>query len=423
MRCLHSVRVLIAVALLPWFAALCHAQDGDTSDDQPSASSKLNIASWGGAYTQSQQIAYFDPFKKETGIDVSVVTHGGRFGPLDKDGGTGLKDWDVVDIGFSDLEIACRSGLLETIDSSELAAASDGTTAREDFLPRTLHKCGVPSVAWSSIIVYDRRAFDGRTPKSVSDFFDLKAFPGKRALPKNPRYVLELALLGDGVEPNDIYAQLVTEEGLSRALKKLDSIRDDIIWTDNRFQPLELLGEQTVTMATAFSGRVFNTIVAKNQPFGIIWDGQIFELDVWAIPKTSGNKSAALKFIAFATRPDRLAEQTRWFPYGPVRKSALSMVGKHAQVDIDMASYLPTSAANFPGALKFDGSFWASQGKRLAQRFTNWQEGTPVEAAQESADTQQGTDAKEPASNKSQPPAANRGRAPADRKKPRRRDP
>ena len=418
MRWSHSIRVLIAVVLLPWFAALCHAQDGDASADQRADSSKLKIASWGGAYTQSQQIAYFDPFQKETGIDLSISTHGGQFGPLDKDGGSGLKDWDVVDIGFSDLEIACRSGLLETIDSGDLAAASDGTTAREDFLPRTLHKCGVPSVAWSSIIVFDRRAFDGRTPKSASDFFDLKAFPGKRALPKNPRYVLELALLGDGVEPNDVYAQLVTEEGLSRALKKLDSIRDDIIWTDDRFQPLELLGEQTATMATAFSGRVFNTIVAKSQPFGIVWDGQIYELDVWAIPKSSGNKAAAMKFIAFATRPDRLAEQTKWFPYGPVRKSALAMVGKHAQVDIDMATYLPTSAANFPGALKFDGSFWASQEKRLAGRFSNWLEGPSAEAPE------QGAEAQQTPSDQSKPAAASGDRATStDRKKPRRRDP
>ena len=419
MRWSHSIRVLIAVALLPWFAALALAQDGDASDDQRADSSKLNIGSWGGAYTQSQQIAYFDPFQKETGIDLSVSTHGGRFGPLDKDGGSGLKDWDVVDIGFSELEIACRSGLLETIDSGELAAGSDGTTAREDFLPRTLHKCGVPSVAWSSIIVFDRRAFDGRTPKSASDFFDLKSFPGKRALPENPRYVLELALLADGVDPNDVYAQLVTEEGLSRALNKLDSIRDDIIWTDNRFQPLELLGEQTATMAIAFSGRVFNRIVAKNQPFGIVWDGQIYELDVWAIPKTSSNKEAALKFIAFATRPDRLAEQTRWFPYGPVRKSALALVGKHAQVDIDMAAYLPTSAANFPGALKFDGSFWASQEKRLAQRFATWLKAPAGEAAEDGADT---ADATEKASERSQPAASGDG-GPTDKKKPSRRDP
>jgi len=422
----RSLRVLIALALLPLIASLSHAQDQDTPDQKPASSSKLNIASWGGAYTQSQQIAYFDPFKKETGVDLSVVTHGGKFGPLDKDGGSGLKGWDLVDMGFSDVEIACRNGLLETIDSGQLAAASDGTTAREDYLPRTLHKCGVPSVAWSSIIVFDRRAFDGRTPKSASDFFDLKAFPGKRALPKNPRYVLELALLADGVEPNDVYAQLVTEKGLTRALKKLGSIGDDIIWTDNRFQPLELLGEQKVTMATAFSGRVFNTIVAKNQPFGIIWNGQIYELDVWAIPKTSSNKETALQFIAYATRPDRLAEQTKWFPYGPVRKSALAMVGKHAQVDIDMASYLPTSAANFPGALKFDGSFWASQEKRLGQRFTNWLEAPPGETPQDSPKAPETSSAPTPpaAASADRPAAtASDGGAPVDRKKPRRRNP
>lgn len=406
----HMFRVIAAAVLVPWCLTLAQAQTAENSDGDAPAAGKLNIASWGGAYTQSQEIAYFEPFKKETGIDLEVETHDGRVGPFDDGDGSSLDGWDVVDIGFSDIEVACRSGVLEVIEPEALAAAKDGTSVRDDFLPRTLHRCGVPSVAWSAIVVYDTRAFDGRKPKSASDFFDLKKYPGKRALYKDPRYVLELALLADGVEPGEVYAQLVTEQGLGRALNKLGSIRDDIIWTNNRFEPLELLGQQKVAMATAFSGRVFETIVAKNQPFGIIWDGQIYELDVWAIPKSSKNKEAALKFISFATRPDRLAEQTKWFPYGPVRKSALAMVGKHANVDIEMAPYLPTTPENFSGALKFDGSFWDSQEKRLAKRFTAWLEG-------ESGETPS-AEAPKPKTPKAESPKAEARRAEAPKEKP-----
>jgi hypothetical protein len=102
------------------------------------------------------------------------------------------------------------------------------------------------------------------------------------------------------------------------------------------------------------------------------------------------------------------------------------MVGNHAQVDIDMASYLPTSAANFPGALKFDGAFWASQEKRLGQRFISWLEAPPGAEPQDGADSPETSSAPTPpaAASADRPAtAASDGDAPADRRKPRRRDP
>ena len=117
------------------------------TDEKPG---KLTVASWGGAYSESQKRAYFTPFQNETGIEINLVSHNGAFGALLAEGGASPPKWDLVDLGPAILESACRDGKLEKVDASVLVAAVDGTSARDDFLPGMLHECGVPSVAWSS---------------------------------------------------------------------------------------------------------------------------------------------------------------------------------------------------------------------------------------------------------------------------------
>ncbi len=336
---------------------------------------KLTVASWGGAYSESQKRAYFTPFQDETGIAIELVSHNGAFGALTAAGETELPKWDLVDLGPATLESACRDGKLEKVDASTLAAASDGTSAREDFLPGTLHECGVPSVAWASAIVYDKRAFKKSAPKTASDFFDVKRFPGKRALPRSPKYTLELALMADGVKPEKVYETLATSDGVSRALKKLDAIRNHVVWWDRAHEPLKLLASKDAAMAMAFNGRIFSAIVAENRPFATIWDGQVFDLDLWAIPKGSPNKASALELITFATKPGQLARQARWFPYGPVRKSALDLIGKHPEVDVNMSDYIPTSKANFKRALRMDAGWWKIHENDMEKHLAVWRTG------------------------------------------------
>ena len=57
----------------------------------------------------------------------------------------------------------------------------------------------------------------GKVPTSVCDIFDLKTFPGKRALEKRPKKNLEWALICDGVAKEDLYDVLSTPEGVDRA--------------------------------------------------------------------------------------------------------------------------------------------------------------------------------------------------------------
>lgn len=333
---------------------------------------KLLIASWGGAYGDSQKQAYFTPFQRKTGIAIEVISHNGALDILTAEDESLRPAWDLVDLDPVTLERACREGALEKVDVSALAAASDGTSPGDDFFPGMLHECGVPSVAWSSAILFDKRAFGKNAPSTARDFFDIKRFPGRRVLPWGPKYTLELALMADGMAPGEVYAALASEQGLHRAFAKLEALRDHVIWWDRASEPLESLASREATMALAFNGRIFSAIVAERKPFGVIWDAQIFDLDLWAIPKGSAHKDSALEFIAFATTPERLARQAQIFPYGPVRKSALKLIGKHLQAGVDMAQYIPTSKANFKRALRLDALWWQEHEVELRARFGEW---------------------------------------------------
>ena len=119
-------------------------------------------------------------------------------------------------------------------------------------------------------------------------------------------------------------------------------------------------------MTMAANGRIFDAINNDKQPFSIVWDHQIWNLDLWAIPKGSEHAAEAKAFIAFAADPARLADQTKYISYGPVRKSAAAMV------DAAIASQLPTAEANFETALQNDFQFWADHGDELNERFNVW---------------------------------------------------
>jgi putative spermidine/putrescine transport system substrate-binding protein len=368
---------LYAVALAAAWLAL--ASPGASAQDAPATESKpggatLSIATWGGAYGQSQEIAYFQPFTQKTGVKIKTETYDGTLAAIKDKIGASSSPFDIVDLSQGALDALCHGGLLEQIDSSTLTAGPGGQSVSDDFLSGGITSCGIASVAWSTAIAFDRQAFTKAQPGKIADLLDIQRFPGKRALPNGPRYTLELALLADGVDPADIYTQLATPEGVDRAFKALDKIKAQILWWDKAEDSISMLMRRKASMAAGYSGRIFRAAVGARQRIDVMWDGQVYDLDLWAIPKAATNKDEAKRFIAFATEPAQMAAQASLIAYGPMRKSAIALVGKHPSLDIDMKGYLPTAPDNFRKALRFDEAWWNEHGGELATRFQTWRD-------------------------------------------------
>ncbi|MEH6404813.1 MAG: ABC transporter substrate-binding protein [Sneathiella sp.] len=332
----------------------------------------LTIVSWGGGYTKSQVEAYHKPWEAMGGTKINSEDYNGGLAEVKAQVESGKVIWDLVDVELSDAVRGCDEGLLEEIDPSILPAGADGTPATEDFIEGTLVDCGVASIVWSTVYAYDKTKFTGNAPKTMADFFNVKDFPGKRGLRKGPKANLEMALMADGVAAADVYGILATKAGVSRALAKLDTIKDVTVWWEAGAQPPQMLADGEVAMTTAYNGRIFGAQVTEKKPFEIVWDGQVWDLDLWVIPKGAPNKAEAMKFIAFSTDTKRNADQASWISYGPVRKSAAPLVGKHAEAGIDMKPHMPTAPANFKNALQNDFAFWADHQDELNEKFSAW---------------------------------------------------
>ncbi len=346
--------VVLAVAML--HAGAAAAQDGPQKD--------LTIVSWGGSYTRSQMLAFVKPFRAESGEWVVMETYGGGLAEIRDQVGTENVVWDVVDFEQSDLIQGCREGLLEKIDHSALPAGADGTAAPEDFTAGALTECGVGQMIWSTVVGYD--ASLGKNPSQLADFFDVREFPGKRGLRRDPRVVLEWALLSDGVAPEEVYATLDTEAGQERAFKVLDGIKSSIVWWSTGEEPVNLLESGEVVMTSVWNGRLYRPIVEEGRDLAILWDGQLWDIDSWGIPKGTYNLEKAMQFIRFSTSSRQLAEQTKYISYGPARASSAAFV------ESSTLAMLPTAAENMGNALQTNADWWASNLAAMAAKLEEW---------------------------------------------------
>jgi putative spermidine/putrescine transport system substrate-binding protein len=332
----------------------------------------LTIVSWGGAYTKSQVEAYHKPFIAKTGIQIKSEDYDGNVAPIKAQVQSKKVTWDVVDLELADVVRLCDEGLIEKIDAKSLPAGADGKPATADFIKGTLHECGVGTIVWSTIYAYDKSKFPGAKPATMADFFDTAKFPGKRGMRKTPKINLEFALIAQGVKAEDVYKVLKTKEGVERAFKKLDSIKKDIVWWEAGAQPPQLLGDGQVVMTTAYNGRIFDAAIKDNKPFEIVWDGQIWDIDLWVIPKGTPNMAAAIEFIKFSTSTQALADQAKWIAYAPTRLSSLPHVKKYQDGKTDMAAHMPTAEGNFKNAVQNDFLFWADRQDELTKQFNAW---------------------------------------------------
>lgn len=337
------------------------------------AEGRLNVLSWGGDFAQAQDVAMARPFEAETGIGVNFIDSDDPQGVVKLQVEARNVTADLASVGQGAAQRLCEEGDAEPLDLSALAPAADGQPAATDFLPGGLGDCFVATDIYSTVIAYDHARLGASPPQKVADFFDLKRFPGRRGLPRTPQFTLELALLGDGVPAADVYKQLATPEGLDRAFAKLDTIRAQVVWWGAGAQPVQLLADGEVAMTLAYNGRVFKAAKVDHKPLSILWDGQIYEIEGWVIPKGAPRADDARKFLTYSTRPAVLAHFAEQLPYGPPRRSAQGMVGAFAgDGTTQMAPHLPTAPENMTNALFADPEFWAANETQLRERFAAW---------------------------------------------------
>lgn len=248
----------------------------------PGLASSIVFVNTGGDWGACMRQAFADPFTAKTGVGVID-------GPFMDDGmikaavETGTYDADVVFPSASLVLPYSGAKYLEPIDFSKID--------RTQLAPGTYTDYGVAITLFSWAVGYRT---DEQAPTKLEDFFDTKNFPGKRGLVSwDIPTVLIMALLADGVAPADLVPLDV-----NRAINKLDSIKNDIVWFDTGSEGQDLLLTGEVRMAYLYANRI-TSLRDQGLPVDILWDGQNVHSDYVGIPKGNPNAATAQALISF----------------------------------------------------------------------------------------------------------------------------
>lgn len=266
--------------------------------------------------------------------------------------------WDVVVVGRDILEQECTpDGQLEVLDYDKFP--------HKDLLTLgAVQKCGVGFSVLGMTLNYALAHQYGVPPTHWVDFFDFNRYPGKRALPKQAKYLFEAILLADGVQPDYLYPLLATKEGQDRVLNKLDLIYDEILWWGD-VNNLKLWLEQgLVAMSISPDG----AMLAKEgiDTIGVSRHQVLYEMKYYAMLKDSKQKDIAYAFMSYATQPEQQLKLTNAQYYGPTIKQASSLVAPQ------VAEYITNNPENLQGGILVDYDFYALHGKELQERFDEW---------------------------------------------------
>lgn len=316
---------------------------------------EMTFVSFGGALQDAQRAAFLTPFAASTDNKVLEKNWDGGIDKIRMRAKIGNQDWDVVQVEGEDFVLGSSEGLFQKIDWNSLGG-------KERYMPQAVSEYGVGSIMYSIVMGYDQRKF-ASGPKSWTEFFDVKKFPGKRALRKTAKTTMEIALLADGVKPDEVYKVLATKEGQVRAFKKLDEIKPYIVWWESGAKPVDLLVAGKVAMVAAYNGRI---AAAKNKGgdnLRIQWDQNLFMMDWYVVMKNARNQDLAKQFLGYINKPEIASKLPPLIPYGVPRIDVMRAMATDAHRD------LPTHPDNAQNALKIDDKFWVENGEKLERVF------------------------------------------------------
>ena len=333
---------------------------------------EINVTSWGGAYTASQQKAYGDTWKGEK---INWINYNGGLGEVRTQVESGTVTWDIVDVLPAEARTGCDEGLFEPLDRGMFVPAPDGTPMDKDIMAKVPNDCVAPMIFWSYMAFYEEGTFKGEQPATIADFFDVKKFPGKRGIHTWPNALIEMALVADGVPVERVYDVMRTDKGIDRAFAKMDQIKDHAVFWSSGAKPLELVKSGETSMALAYNGRVGAAILDEGEKFVPIWDGQVVEEQWWVLLKGAPNAEAAKKFMVHSSAPEQQAGQAKWINYGPMRKSALTIIKANEpwyNTGVAVMPHMPNRAEVLPRSVFADPDWWADYGDSISERYTAW---------------------------------------------------
>ena len=311
---------------------------------------ELRMIEAGGASGEAIEKGYIAPFTEKTGIRV-VRENPSGLGKLRAMVEAGSVTAVLLELGSLELEQAKALDLVEPLDWKAIDPLPIFDEARDEH--------GFGYQYYSTIMAWRD---DTKAPQSWQDFWNVEEFPGKRALPDYPPYILPMALLAGGVPVDELYPL-----DLDRAFESLAKIKDHVaVWWQAGAQPPQLLRDNEVQYAVAWSGRVAGQD-------GIGWtfnEGQL-DLSYFVVPKGANpaEKKAAMGLLREMTVPENQAVATEVIPYTGNSPELEPLLPQ------DRLGQFPTTSKNKDAQFLSDARWWHENADEVEIRWQKFKLG------------------------------------------------
>ena len=307
---------------------------------------ELRMTEAGGPSGDSIEQGYLNPFTEKSGVAV-VRENPSGLGKLRAMVEAGAVTSVVLELSSPELEQAKALDLVEPLDWDAIDPLPMFEEAKDES--------GYGYQYYSTIMAWRE---DVKAPQSWQDFWDVEAFPGKRALPDYAAYILPMALLADGVPVEELYPL-----DLDRAFASLEEIKDHVaVWWQAGAQPPQLLQDNEVQYAVAWSGRV-----AGQEGIDYTFaDGQL-DIAFFVVPKGADpqQKEAAMGIFYEMSVPGNQAVAADVVSYTGNSPDLEPLLPK-GRID-----EFPTTTANKEVQFLSDARWWFENAEEVE---TRWQE-------------------------------------------------
>lgn len=279
----------------------------------------LVIRTTGGVFEEALKKNFFDPFTKATGVKVVPVaaSYGDMMAKATAMETAGKVEWDIISPQYYEL------GKLTNL-AADLGDCSAMPNVASQGIPKTCGRYGVLYLTGGQVLAFDPQTFKDRQPKDWSDFWDVKTFPGPRALPNtgSPWATLIAALIADGVTADKLFPL-----DLDRAFAKLDQIKPNVaVWWKTGAQSQQVMRQGDAVMSLMWSGTAYAS-KKDGVPLDWTWTHAVADFGAWVILKGAPHPNAARAFIDFYMgNPENHAAFSRSMGYSTPNKKGQDLL-------------------------------------------------------------------------------------------------
>ncbi len=113
-------------------------------------------------------------------------------------------------------------------------------------------------------------------------------------------------------------------------------------------------------------GRLLVANREEGRQFKVVWDGNIYSVDYWAVLKGSPRREQAMQLLRYMKEPEHEVRLAQFIPTGLSNRAAIDALEPEFKRDT------PSNPANLERAVELDAQFWVEHLEELTQRFNAW---------------------------------------------------